>query len=128
MSVYNVINSILFKRPVGEEIVEEFHVPYMFNRWLSFYDPVVVPIANEFNKYLGLFPDKQISYKFLYTVLPQLKYQKINYIKKGKKVTESAKDVREREEKEAKIKAIAYNLEISEREAKMYVDMLKGTA
>lgn len=126
MSVYNVINSILFKRPVGTEIIEEFHVPFMFNRWLSFYDPVVVPIANEFNKYLGLFPDKQLSYSFLYTVLPQLKYQKINYIKKEKKGTETAKAQREREEREQKIKAIAHNLEISEREAKMYIDMLKG--
>lgn len=128
MSVYQVINSVLFKKPVGTEIVEEFHVPFMFNRWLSFYDPVVVPIANEFNKYLGLFPDKQLSYNFLYTALPKLRYQKINYIKKEKKATETAKGQREREEREQKIKAIAYNLEISEREAKMYVDMLKGTA
>ncbi len=128
MSVYQVINSVLFKKPVGTEIVEEFHVPFMFNRWLSFYDPVVVPIANEFNKYLSLFPDKQLSYNFLYTALPKLRYQKINYIKKEKKATETAKGQREREEREQKIKAIAYNLEISEREAKMYVDMLKGTA
>jgi hypothetical protein len=107
--------------------VEEFHVPYMFNRWLSFYDPVVAPIANEFNQYLSLFPDKQMSYKFLYTALPQLNYKKINYIKKDKKGAETAKAQREREEYEAKIKAIAENLEISQREAKQYVDMLKGT-
>jgi hypothetical protein len=127
MSVYAVINSILFKRPIGSELIEEFHVPYMFNRWLSFYDPVVVPLANEFNQYLSLFPDKQMSFNFLNTALPKLKYQKIDYIKKDRKGTETAKAQREREEREQKINAVASNLEISKREAKMYVDMLNGT-
>lgn len=127
MSVYTVINGILFKKPVATELIEEFHVPFMFNRWLSMYDPVVVPLANDINRYIGLFPDKQTNFNFLNTVLPKLRYQKINYLKKGKKEVETAKDKREREELEAKIKAIACNLEISEREARLYVDMLKGT-
>lgn len=128
MSLYTVINSILFKRAVSTEVVEEFHVPFMFNRWLSFYDNSVVPIANEFNRLLYQFPDKQTSYRFLYTCLPELRYSKINYIKKDKKKLTSAKEIREKEERDALIKAIAHNKEISQREAKMYIDMCNGTS
>lgn len=114
MSLYTVINGILFKRPVDRELVEEFHVPFMFNRWLSFYDPVVVPISNELNRVLYQFADKQTSYNFLWHVLPELRYKKINYIKKGKVKSSKTKS---EEEREQTIKAIARNLEISEREA-----------
>lgn len=124
MSIYDVINSILFKRPIDRSAVEEMHGTFMFNRWFSFYDPSVIPLANELNRVAHQFQDKQVSYSFLNTVVPKLKYKRIPYIKKGAKPRKKKAD----EEREKKIEMLAKRWEISQREAKEYVDLLETVA
>jgi len=119
VSIYSVINSILFKKQIDKSTVEELHVPFMFIRWLSFYDPSVILLANELNRVAHQFVDKQESYNFMNMVVPRLRYKKINYLKKVK-----AKPKRKADEKrDEQIKQLAYANEISCREAKMYLEL-----
>jgi len=37
------------------------------------------------NKYWNLFSDKSSQYNYIYSVLPKLKFKRLNYIKKTKK-------------------------------------------
>lgn len=122
MTIYDVINSILFKRPIDRSAIEELHAPFMAIRMLSFYDPSTIGLANELNRLGHQFQDKQVSFNFFNTLIPKLKYKRIQYIKKEKASTKKKAD----EERETKIKLIAKRLEISEREAKNYVDMLEA--
>lgn len=122
MTIYDVINSILFKRPINRSAIEELHAPFMAIRMLSFYDPSTIGLANELNRLGHQFQDKQVSFNFFNTLIPKLKYKRIQYIKKEKASTKKKAD----EERETKIKLIAKRLEISEREAKNYVDMLEA--
>jgi hydroxymethylpyrimidine pyrophosphatase-like HAD family hydrolase len=120
MTIYDVINGILFKKPVDKASIEELYVPFMTNRMLSFYDPSTVELANELNRLGHQFNDKQVGYNFFNTVIPKLKTKRIQYIKKEKAPTKKKAD----EEKEITIKLLANRFEISTREAKNYVDTL----
>lgn len=122
MTIYDVINSILFKRPIDKSAIEELHAPFMAVRMLSFYDPSTISLANELNRLGHQFQDKQVSFNFFNTLVPKLKYKRVEYIKKEKASTKKKAD----EDRETKIKLIAKRLEISEREAKNYVDMLEA--
>jgi len=121
MSIYNIINSILFKKPIERCAIEELHVPFMFIKWFSFYDPSVIALANALNKLGHQFPDKQISYDFFNTVVPKVKFKKINYIKKQQKGRKKKAET----EREEKIEKFAECQEISRREAKMYLDLIE---
>jgi hypothetical protein len=121
MSIYNIINSILFKKPIERCAIEELHVPYMFIKWFSFYDPSVVPLANELNKLGHQFEDKQVSYDFFNTVVPKVKFKRIQYIKKPKKGTKKKAE----KDREEKIARLADSHELSQREAEMYLDLLE---
>jgi hypothetical protein len=120
MSIYDVINSILFKKGIDKSAIEEMHVPFMFIRWLAFYDPSVIPLANELNRIAHQFHDKQDSYNFFNTVVPKLRYKKIPYIKKTKATPKRKAD----EKREEQISRLAYANEVSCREAKMYLEMI----
>tara|TARA_R100000700_G_scaffold41020_1_gene59090 strand:- start:178 stop:534 length:357 start_codon:yes stop_codon:yes gene_type:complete len=91
---------------------EQAFVPFLFNRWLSFYDNNMCVFTNEtLNKFSTLFDNKQESYKLYYYLIPRLKWKKISYIKKKKK-----------EEEEVDLSSIAKNKNMSVRELKMYLN------
>ena len=121
MTIYDVINGILYKKPIDRSSIEEMHVPFMANRMLSFYDPSTIGLANELNRLGHQFNDKQVSFDFFNTLVPKLKFKRIQYIKKEKAPTPKKAD----EEKSVRVNLIAKRLEISTREAKKYVDMLE---
>ena len=91
---------------------EQAFVPYLFNRWLSFYDNNMCVFTNEtLNKFSTIFDNKQESYKLYYYLIPRLKLKKFSYIKKKKK-----------EEEEVDLSSIAKNKNMSVRELKMYLN------
>ena len=116
MSLYTVIDSVLFKKPVRAEDVEEFHVPFMMNRWYSFYSSDCIEIANILNRYAYQFADKQDSFKFFNCLIPKLRYKRIQYIKKTKE---------KKDKEDENIKVLAQRYEISEREVRQNLDLLK---
>jgi hypothetical protein len=90
---------------------EQAFVPFLFNRWLSFYNSDMSVFVNEtFNKFSTIFEDKQDAYKLYYYLIPPLKWKKIQYIKKKKK-----------EQEEIDLSAYAKNKNISVRELKNYI-------
>ena len=98
---------------------EQAFVPFLFNRWLSFYNNDMSVFTNEtFNKFSTIFDDKQQAYRLYYYLIPRLKWKKIGYIKKKKK------DVAEEEH----LQLIAKNKNISKRELLQYVELAKTFA
>ena len=96
---------------------EQACVPFLFNRWLSFYSKELPGFVNEtLNKFGNIFDDKQETYKLYYYLIPRLKWQRISYIKKKKK---------EEEEIEG-LNNIAKNKNISKREILQYVELQKS--
>lgn len=93
---------------------EEAFVPFLINRWLSFYNKATPNFVNEtLNRYTGLFEDKQRLYRLYYNIIPRFKYKRIEYIKKVKKDKEDDED----------LLLIAKNNNMSVRELKQYVDL-----
>lgn len=93
---------------------EQSFVPYLFNRWLSFYSKETPGFVNEtLNKYSNLFEDKQQQYRLYYNLIPRLKFKRIKYIKKIKK----------QKEEEVNYELMARSNCISVRELKQYVDL-----
>jgi hypothetical protein len=95
---------------------EQAFVPFLFNRWLSFYSKDTPNFVNEtLNKYSNIFEDKQQQYRLYYNLIPRLKFKRIKYIKKikGQKEEEESYDV------------FAKNNNISQRELKQYVDLFE---
>ena len=84
------------------------YMPFLVNRWLSFINPTVCSNINQINS-KTLLEDKEMHYKMMLSLFPKMKYcPKINYIKKVKE---------DEKEQDVRIKIIAQNYEISEREA-----------
>jgi hypothetical protein len=95
---------------------EEVFVPFLMNRWLSFYDKGLTVFTNEtLNKYCGVFDDKQRVYRYYFNIIPRLRFKRISYIKKIKKNKEEA-------EEECNLLLIAKSNNISVRELKQYMD------
>ena len=98
---------------------EQAFVPFLFNRWLSFYNKDMSVFVNEtLNKFSGIFDDKQQSYRLYYYLIPRLKWKKIRYIKKTKKDGDE----------EEHLELIAKNKNISKRELLQYVELAKTFA
>jgi len=98
---------------------EQAFVPFLFNRWLSFYSKELPGFVNEtLNKFGNIFDDKQEAYKLYYYLIPRLKWQRISYIKKKKKGD------KEQEVLEG-LHNIAKNKNISTRELQLYVELEK---
>lgn len=94
---------------------EDAFVPFLINRWLSFYSKDTPHFVNEtLNKYSGLFDDKQRVYRLYYNLIPRLKFKRIKYIKKIKK---------SKAEDDENLILIAKNKNLSVRELKRYVDL-----
>ena len=95
---------------------EQAFVPFLFNRWLSFYNNDMSVFTNEtFNKFSTIFDDKQQAYRLYYYLIPRLKWKKIGYIKKKKKD----------DAEEEHLELVAKNKNISKRELLQYVELAK---
>ena len=119
-TIFNYIDSVLFTKQKLNKLNEEetqFNL-YMLNRWCSMYSPDMAQIINETtNKQKELFTLKQDQYNYIFNILPRVKKNRINYIKKIKS---------EEEKQDENIPIIAKNLEISEREVKEYISILEN--
>ena len=117
MNFFQLQNKLFYskKAEAGELDAEgeQAFVPFLFNRWLSFYNNNMCVFTNEtLNKFSTIFENKQDAYKLYYNIIPRLKWQKIRYIKKKKK----------EEESEIDLALIAKNKNISIRELKQYLN------
>ena len=120
MNFFQLQNKLFYsKKGKAEDLDaegEQAFVPFLFNRWLSFYNNDVCVFTNEtFNKFSTIFDDKQQAYRLYYYLIPRLKWKKIKYIKKKK---------REAEEEE-NLELVAKNKNISKRELLQYVELAK---
>jgi len=120
MNFFQLQNKLFYsKKDVAGELDvegEQNFVPFLINRWLSFYGKETPNFVNEtLNKYCSLFDDKQKLYRLYFNLIPRLKFKKISYIKKVKKTEEDDQD----------LLLIAKNKNISLREIKQYVDLFQ---
>jgi hypothetical protein len=102
---------LLFKKgtlPLGD------YVPFLINRWLSFGIPKATIALNDSVNVLGNI-DKEQHYKILLTFFPKLNYlPRMTYIKKVKQ---------EKTEESDKLKLLTRNMELSEREIKLMLEL-----
>ncbi len=122
MNFFQLQNKLFYsKKDKAEDLDaegEQAFVPFLFNRWLSFYNNDMCVFTNEtFNKFSTIFDDKQQAYRLYYYLIPRLKWKKITYIKKKKKEAE-----------EEDLELIAKNKNISKRELLQYVELAKTFA
>lgn len=89
--------------------------PYLINRWLSMYGKQTIASCEIVNRYLQTFPNKVDAYKFFSAIFPKLPSKKIIYIKKTKAENDN----------EEEYALLAKNKELSTREIKNYIDLLK---
>ena len=121
MNFFDLLRKLVFSKKTNAEDLDyeglQAFVPFMLNRWVSFYDRNQAVLINEtFNKFTGLFDDKNEHYKLYHHLLPTCRYKKIEYVKKKK----------EKEKEEDKnIEILARNQMISQREVSIYLDFIK---
>lgn len=123
MTFFDLLRKVVFFDKKGNNVnditneeLQQF-VPYMMNRWLSFYDTSKAVFVNEtFNKFTGIFDDKRDSFMLYFNLAPKSKFKKIEYVKKKKEA---------KEQEDASLEIIAKNNYISQREVQMYVDLSK---
>jgi hypothetical protein len=123
MNFFQLQNKLFYsKKDKAEDLDaegEQAFVPFLFNRWLSFYNNDMCVFTNEtFNKFSTIFDDKQQAYRLYYYFIPRLKWKKIAYIKKKKNEVEE----------EENLELIAKNKNISKRELLQYVELAKTVA
>lgn len=119
MTFFDMLRNLFFTRKDSANTLDtesQAHfIPFLLNRWLSFYNKEQCIVANEtLNKYTSLFEDKNDLYKLYFNFLPKLKFKKIDYIKKKKA---------EKEEEAYNTALIASNNNISKREILLYIDL-----
>lgn len=117
MTIFDFLKSILYSKQKIElncDDESQFNL-FMVNRWCSFYSKEINNYINETgNRYGSIMQLKQEQYDFLFHIVPQLRFKKIDYIKKTKK--ESVEE------------AIILPEFISNREYKNYVEFEKTIA
>jgi hypothetical protein len=98
-----------------KDVVLEQYVPFLTTRWLSFINPQIAEALNIINKQI-LIENKDMHYKMLLTCFPKTKYTpRISYIKKVKQ---------EEQEEDKKIKYIAEQRELGQREIKALMELI----
>jgi hypothetical protein len=117
VTIFDYISNILFtkKENCFSTLDDEKQFsPYLLNRWLSMYGKSTILACDIANKYTQVFNNKAECYKFLSAIFPKVSQKKIEYIKKKKT-----------EEDNTDFLLIAKNKELSIREVKYYIDLLK---
>lgn len=118
MNFFQIQNKLFYSKKDNAGFLdqegESAFVPFLLNRWLSFYSKDTPHFVNEtLNRYTGLFEDNQQLYRLYYNLIPRLKFKRIKYIKKVKKS----------KEEEVDYALFARSNNISIRELKQYVDL-----
>ena len=113
MTIFDYIKDIVVTKQ-GNLPLDEY-IPFLVTRWLSFINPTICLAVNQVNN-KTLLEDKELHYKTMISIFPKMKYcPKINYVKKIKETDP---------EINIKIKLAAQSLEISEREALLFMNRL----
>lgn len=114
VTVFDYIKDIIVTKR-GDLILDEYS-PFLVNRFLSFINPTVCSAINQVNS-KTLLENKELHYKTMIAMFPKMDYvPKIQYIKKLKEEEQTEEDIR--------IKILAENYEISQREVKMLLNSL----
>lgn len=92
----------------------EDYIPFLINRWLSFISPSACGAINESVNSLGNI-DRSFHYKLLLRLYPKCK--QIPFIKYIKKVKE------EKTKEDNKVEVLASNMEMSQREMKLLLEL-----
>jgi hypothetical protein len=117
VTIFDYISNILFSKKENCFSTlddEKQFSPYLINRWLSMYGKSTITACDLTNKYSQVFSNKADCYKFLSAVFPKVPQKKIDYIKKKKS-----------DEEDKELALLAKNKELSTREIKNYIDLLK---
>ena len=81
MNIFQYINSILFSKKkidINSDDESQFNL-FMLNRWTSMYSKELNEYVNETsNKYWNLSDEKSEQYSYLYSLIPKLKYKRLN--------------------------------------------------
>ena len=120
MTIFDIISNILFKKQnncLSTVDQESNFQPYIVNRWLSMYSPVIAKHSNILNKYLSIFDNKKDLLTLFAAVFPKMPFKKIDYIKKVKE---------NKIDKDENIPLLATNLELSKREIEQYIAFLNN--
>ena len=107
--IYNKDRSLL----EGELDYKNFSL-YMINKWISFYSNEMCGIINKLsNTSNKVFDDNKYWYKFLFGVIPTLRYRRINYVRRNiDKPNKVSIEV---------LSFLANQMELSQREVSEYV-------
>lgn len=98
------------------ELEKEF-VPFMTQRWLSFYSPQFAQIVNcSSNVLWKAIDEKQLWYKLFSGIIPKSKFRSIEYVKKNKEEKPSIKIDKEI------VTYLAESFELSKREIQKYLE------
>lgn len=116
MTIFDIISNIITYKnktdiPVEEDREYQF---YLINRWLSMHSGEFANIVNDTTNKYWMCLSKDEQNKFLINTIPKMKYKKIDYIKKVKK---------EKTKEDENNELLARNLEISQREVKMFKEL-----
>jgi hypothetical protein len=76
----------------SEDERKEFN-NYMASRWLSMIDPQYAIIINQYLNPIMNSIDKDTYFKFLYSIIPKLKYRRFIYIKQPKIIEKYDKEI-----------------------------------
>ncbi len=96
MTIFDYLNSLLYtKKKIELNCDDESQFSlFMVNRWGSFYSKEIANYINQTsNRYGSIYLDKHDQYNFLFSILPRIKFKKINYIKKIKQDKEETKEI-----------------------------------
>ena len=120
MNIFDQIRDIICDKQnkLSEDCeTEKEFIPYMTQRWLSFYSVQFAQLLNSSTNILWkAVDDKQIWYKLFTGIIPKSKVKNIKYIKKNKEEKEKMnidKDI---------ITYLAQRCERSKREVKEYLE------
>jgi DNA primase catalytic subunit len=119
MTIFDIISNIITTKNKADISVEEEreYQFFLINRWLSMHSGEFASLVNETtNKYWSCLSKDELN-KLLINTVPRQRYKKIDYIKKIKK---------EKTKEDETIEMLAKNLEVSQREIKMYSELVES--
>lgn len=117
ITIFNFLSDILFtkKRTCLKNIdSESVFQPYIINRWVSMYSPLLALQSNILNKYIGFSNNKKDLYSLFLAFFNKVPQRKITYFKKNKE-TQNDNELH---------RLYAKSLEISQREIENYTNTL----
>lgn len=109
MTTFDYIKDIIVTK--RGDLPLDSYAPFLINRFLSFINPQVCEAVNQINTKI-LLEDKSLHYKLMLSLFP--KTSSVPYIKYVKKIQEEEDE--KNQELSTKIKVLAQNKELSERE------------